>query len=1185
MKRERRSTRDRNHRSELLEPRRMLCGVRPSHLGSILDESAHTIVRASSVIQVVSGERPSADHGTMEDRQSMNHREKPQNSFALLAASSAGVVPAYSSRPGAPVKLILDFDGLAATTFAGDRDGKDAKSVPAIPAYNFEGSANDYSSKELENIRQIFQIVAEKFSPLDVNVTTVDDGNLRRGQEAKIVIGGDGAWWGSGGGVAILGGFTSSARPNAENVGFVWRSQVEAGAASVGEAVAHEAGHLFGLEHQSTIEAISITDFRVTEEYAPGWVMGDGAASDVPGRWRINGPYSVISNDKELVYGGTQSDIDGMGVTGVQRRADDHGNSTGAATVMMGSNFGRLASGVLERENDIDVFSFNLPASSVIHLTSSIAEFQGMANLSMTITTPGGSVLPISTSEAGETWSPIGAQPAGTYHVSISSRGGEGEIGQYSLGLSINAQFDNTIATASPIGRFGEAPGVLGLLNPIYAGRGIRTEQVSNFDSDDYYSIRTDNTAVRQTIWLYGMTADADLFLIDDFNGNKQIDSGEEIALSNASGSASEAITATLRPNRQYFIRVSSYLGATTNYTLELRADAAGETLSTARNRDRSASGGRDIYYDQVDEFEVSDFYSIKPAASGTLSVAVTQIAGANPDADVQVIVDINGNGTVDSPVEVLYSSTLSGSNNELITGIPVSPIWNSVGGYFVRVYQFGVGVSNYRLELQVDTSVVSLPNQLASGGIRDLGALSVSPVRRLSDYIGPDDTLDIYRFDAPGGLLAVRPGGPTHFYELIDDMNSNGVVDANEVVAFGREMDYTVPGAEEVTRPMYLRVTRGGGEFPSTGSYDLTISSQYVAAASDDRLSVARLLSPGPANQQVRGYVQNNSNFGSTQDVEDLYRINIESTGAVTFNLAGAIGLGSESTGAQAGIQIFRDANGNGLIDAGERVAGRGTYDGDLTSNLEVVLEPGDYFVRVVAAPVERPDETYVGGQTAYTLSYQRTDLASADTTPPTVTQFRFDVDNPFHQFEITFSEDVSATLTGDDINIFITGTTLRVPLNEIYWDAANLRARVSLYPPSYVEGRLTEGSYTVEFTPGLSGIRDLAGNLLGTPFSQTFFYLPGDADGDGRVNFTDLLALSRNYGQSDRTFSQGDFDYSGSVGFSDLLILARAYGTNLQPAVGVFATNSRIGSPVQRGSGAQSAVSTRQHLADIVG
>lgn len=55
----------------------------------------------------------------------------------------------------------------------------------------------------------------------------------------------------------------------------------------------------------------------------------------------------------------------------------------------------------------------------------------------------------------------------------------------------------------------------------------------------------------------------------------------------------------------------------------------------------------------------------------------------------------------------------------------------------------------------------------------------------------------------------------------------------------------------------------------------------------------------------------------------------------------------------------------------------------------------------------------------------------------------------------------------------------------------------------------------------------------------------IPGDANFDGKVDFSDLLILARNYGQSgDVGFVDGDFDTDGSVGFDDLVILARNYG-----------------------------------------
>ena len=54
----------------------------------------------------------------------------------------------------------------------------------------------------------------------------------------------------------------------------------------------------------------------------------------------------------------------------------------------------------------------------------------------------------------------------------------------------------------------------------------------------------------------------------------------------------------------------------------------------------------------------------------------------------------------------------------------------------------------------------------------------------------------------------------------------------------------------------------------------------------------------------------------------------------------------------------------------------------------------------------------------------------------------------------------------------------------------------------------------------------------------------IPGDANLDGVVNFSDLLILAQNYGLQTTHFTQGDFDGDGAVGFSDLLLLAQHYG-----------------------------------------
>jgi len=72
--------------------------------------------------------------------------------------------------------------------------------------------------------------------------------------------------------------------------------------------------------------------------------------------------------------------------------------------------------------------------------------------------------------------------------------------------------------------------------------------------------------------------------------------------------------------------------------------------------------------------------------------------------------------------------------------------------------------------------------------------------------------------------------------------------------------------------------------------------------------------------------------------------------------------------------------------------------------------------------------------------------------------------------------------------------------------------------------------------------------GNALGTAddgSTVTVKYTrAGDTNLDGKVNFSDLLALAQHYNAPAASWAIGDFNYDGQVGFGDLLILAQQYG-----------------------------------------
>ena len=96
-------------------------------------------------------------------------------------------------------------------------------------------------------------------------------------------------------------------------------------------------------------------------------------------------------------------------------------------------------------------------------------------------------------------------------------------------------------------------------------------------------------------------------------------------------------------------------------------------------------------------------------------------------------------------------------------------------------------------------------------------------------------------------------------------------------------------------------------------------------------------------------------------------------------------------------------------------------------------------------------------------------------------------------------------------------------------------------------VDGKGTgtlSGTFTTVTLPG----PDAEGRHYTAIYEPTKFLvglaLPGDANFDGKVDFTDLVTLARNYGLKNANWLQGNFDGDGTVDFGDLVALARNYG-----------------------------------------
>ena len=70
----------------------------------------------------------------------------------------------------------------------------------------------------------------------------------------------------------------------------------------------------------------------------------------------------------------------------------------------------------------------------------------------------------------------------------------------------------------------------------------------------------------------------------------------------------------------------------------------------------------------------------------------------------------------------------------------------------------------------------------------------------------------------------------------------------------------------------------------------------------------------------------------------------------------------------------------------------------------------------------------------------------------------------------------------------------------------------------------------------------------------------LPADFNGDGVVDFKDLVILAAHYGSTGATFAMGDANGDGVVDFKDLVILAANYGRSISPGAAAPANAAGI-------------------------
>jgi hypothetical protein len=339
------------------------------------------------------------------------------------------IVPTYNSNPTAFAQLFLDFDGNVEPSGWCGTSGAITTQV-----FSIDGDLNTFSASELSVIDGIWKRMAEDFSPLNINVTTVLPSDFNNKHALRLAIGdqsGGGINWGGIGGIACLGSFYNSA----SNVVFIVPDGLGPNNAKyMAMAGSHEAGHGFGLAHQDN---------------PPCGGYHGGGTYNFENKGPIMGaPYNAT---REIWWQGfegcgTQNDLAIMANSnnGFGYRADDHTNNFADARRFRtsgGTIIGNPA-GIIHQTTDIDVWAFTSPAGNASITVGAVSlgpNYDAVVELYHDVA--GTPVLLTTVDVAGNVFSATVNYnvPAGKKYLVVKSDGDYGEVGQYSISGTVPA--------------------------------------------------------------------------------------------------------------------------------------------------------------------------------------------------------------------------------------------------------------------------------------------------------------------------------------------------------------------------------------------------------------------------------------------------------------------------------------------------------------------------------------------------------------------------------------------------------------------------------------------------------------------------------------------------------------------------------------------------------------------------
>ncbi|MBA3483776.1 MAG: hypothetical protein H0T51_18385, partial [Pirellulales bacterium] len=337
-------------------------------------------------------------------------------------------IPLLHSDPSATVKLYLDFDGHFEAEWGG-------RTNVTTPIYDRDGDSTTFSDAEINFIIMAWQKTSEDFAPFNIDVTTEEPPELApgvpesvaNGVALRVSIGGDGSWTGGTyGGIAQYDSFTNSA----PNVVYVFPAGTGDGRYE-GDVSSHEAGHAFGLQHQSLYDAQG----NLINSYHPG----DGNWAPIMGYLYV--PVTTWHNGTSSSATTFQDDMAmiARAQNGFGYRADDHANTLATASPISFDGTNVTVSGFIGQNADIDYWSFTVAAQDTYRFKVDPAVIGPNLDAVLELRDVAGALIASASPtaiQAAELLLPLA--PA-TYFISVAKTAAYGWLGQYSLEISAPA--------------------------------------------------------------------------------------------------------------------------------------------------------------------------------------------------------------------------------------------------------------------------------------------------------------------------------------------------------------------------------------------------------------------------------------------------------------------------------------------------------------------------------------------------------------------------------------------------------------------------------------------------------------------------------------------------------------------------------------------------------------------------